>query len=76
MKILLSSYPELVKQFHKTKNGHLKPSQVSKGSNKRVWFICDFGHEYETKIQYRTGKGSGCPRCAGKKINDNVNLKS
>ena len=56
-------FPSIAKQWHPNKNSHLKPSQVSKGSNKRVWFICDFGHEYETKIQYRTGKGSRCPTC-------------
>jgi hypothetical protein len=54
--------PELAKQWHPTKNGGLTPNDVTKGSNKKVWWYCENGHEWEASIANRT-KGNGCPNC-------------
>ena len=40
MKKNLLDYPNLVKEFHPTKNGDLKPENVSYGSGKLIWWIC------------------------------------
>ena len=64
---LASQYPELARQWHPTKNGDLTPDQVSPGTRRKVWWICDKGHEYQSSVSSRT-HGSGCPVCAGKKI--------
>ena len=37
---------DLLKEWHVTKNNDLKPESVSYGSNKRVWWRCDKGHEW------------------------------
>lgn len=59
--------PKLAKEWHQPLNGELKPSQVSLGSNKKVWWRCADGHVWRTAIFARTKKrGSGCPVCAGK----------
>ena len=64
MKKFLSEYPELIKEWHPTKNGELKPSEVTFGSGKKVWWLCPKGHEYDSIISNRTGKNkSGCPHC-------------
>ena len=63
--------PELSKQWHPTKNGNLTPDDVTTGSNKKVWWQCEKGHEWEAAIKNRA-LGRGCPYCAGKKVcNDN-----
>ena len=69
MKKFLSSYPELVKEWHPTKNGDLTPEDFTYGSGKKVWWLCPKGHEWETKINKRTRKDkpTGCPNCSGKK---------
>ena len=56
--------PKLTKQWHPTKNGDLTPFEVSKGSNKKVWWKCPKGddHEWITYIANRA-KGKGCPFC-------------
>jgi len=65
--------PELIKQWHPTKNGHLSPSDVGPVSHKKVWWECDNGHEWEAVIGNRT-RGNGCPFCAGKKSSNENNL--
>jgi len=56
---------ELAKQWHPTKNGTLKPSDVTAGSTKKVWWLCPNNktHEWAAVIGNRTRKGYGCPKC-------------
>ena len=54
--------PNLVKEWHPTKNGNLKPSDVTPGSGKKVWWICETGHEWQAVI-YSRNRGSGCRLC-------------
>ena len=63
-------YPDLAKEWHPTRNGKLTPDEVSYGSNKSRWWICDEGHEWETAVCYRTLDRTGCPYCAGKRVTD------
>ena len=64
------AYPEVAKQLHPTKNGTLTANQIPKRWGKKVWWICDKGHEYEAVVSSRTGNtgGTGCPYCANIKI--------
>ena len=60
---LATTNPELIPQWHPTKNGELTPQKVSAGSNKKVWWLCKEGHEWQTYV-YTRAKGIGCPLCA------------
>lgn len=62
--------PNLAKEWHPSKNGALKPSDVGTGSNKRVWWKCDKGpdHEWEVLINSRYHFNSGCPFCSGRRV--------
>ena len=60
--------PELASQWHPTKNGALTPQDVTVGSNKKVWWQCEKGHEWKTEISHRGLRGTGCPICSGHKI--------
>ncbi|MCK9577486.1 MAG: zinc-ribbon domain-containing protein [Clostridia bacterium] len=59
--------PELAAQWHPTKNGNLTPNMVKPQSNKKAWWICPLGHEWEAIISSRTC-GNGCPICSGDKV--------
>lgn len=59
---LLSKNPGLSQQWHSDKNGGLTPNDVLPNSNKRVWWICKNGHEWEARIADRT-RGGNCPYC-------------
>ncbi len=57
-------YPKLAEEWHPTKNGELTPKQVTLGSNKKVWWLCAKGHEWQAVISQRS-YGAGCPYCSG-----------
>ena len=58
--------PTLAKEWNYEKNHGLTPMDVLPKSNKRVWWKCSQGHEWETVISNRTS-GRGCPECAKQK---------
>lgn len=60
------------------KNAELDPTKISYGSTKKVWWICDKGHEWQAPVKNRTKeKPSGCPYCSHRKILKGFNdLKS
>ena len=64
---LASRNPKLAAEWHPTKNGTLTPYMVMEKSNKKVWWQCAYGHEWEASISSRSA-GSGCPYDAGKKV--------
>ena len=65
---LVDRYPEIVKEWHPTKNGDLKPESLTYSSGRKVWWKCSKGHEWEAVINSRTGSGRGCPICANQKV--------
>ena len=64
---LATTHPELCKQWHPTKNGKLTFNDISFGSQRKVWWRCDKGHEWQAAMQVRN-RGVGCPYCRGKKV--------
>jgi hypothetical protein len=60
-------YPELAREWHPFKNGQLTPDKVTPCSNKKVWWKCNKGHEWQGVIGNRNYKSSGCPYCAGRR---------
>ena len=74
MKKYLSSYLELVKEWHPTMNGDLTPENVTYGSKKKIWWLCSNGHEFESMPNSRTSRKSGCGYCSGRKLSEKNNL--
>lgn len=60
---ILLSNPVLASEWNYEKNGRLKPEHFMINSNKKVWWKCSKGHEWQTKISDRN-KGNGCPYCS------------
>ena len=60
---LAEKAPDLVKEWHSSRNSDLKPSHVGFKSHKKVWWICSEHHEWEARIDSRTS-GNGCPFCS------------
>jgi uncharacterized Zn-finger protein len=56
--------PDLASEWHPTKNGELTPRDVKPGTEKKVWWLCADGHEWESRGDHRS-RGSGCPYCSG-----------
>lgn len=58
---LLEAFPDIAKQW--SKRNLLKPQEVTHCSDKRVWWVCEYGHEWEQTVANRTKNKSGCPIC-------------
>ena len=66
---LATTNPELAKQWHSTKNGKLKPTDItSKSTAYNIWWRCDKGHEWQAKPGARTSNGRGCPVCSNQSV--------
>ena len=61
------THPQLAAEWHPTKNGDLRAENVTAGSNKKVWWQCQSGHEWQATVSNRA-LGRGCPYCANKKV--------
>jgi len=72
---LQSINPELSKEWHPVKNGSLTPMDVTTGTHKKVWWICSKGHEWQARVNSRSG-GNGCPCCARKVVCDDNCLQT
>ncbi|OMP68693.1 zinc-ribbon domain-containing protein [Domibacillus epiphyticus] len=59
---LAFTHPDIAAEWDYNKNKGLVPELVTKGSHKKVWWICKKSHSYEAFIYSRTG-GRGCPDC-------------
>jgi len=65
---LQTLFPDLVKEWNYEKNGELKPTMVTANTNKKVWWKCEKGHEWQASVYTRTTNQGGCPYCGGLKV--------
>jgi hypothetical protein len=68
----LAKHVNLVKEIHK-KNGVCDPCKIAQFSHKKLWWLCELGHEWKAEIASRVS-GQGCPFCKRKKPTSANNL--
>ena len=56
----------LAREWNTDKNNGLQPSQVMPYTNRKVWWLCQKGHEWKATVSDRSD-GKGCPFCSGKR---------
>jgi DNA-directed RNA polymerase subunit RPC12/RpoP len=67
MSNLVELFPEIAAEW--SPKNSFSAASVSYGSRKSVWWVCSkCQHEYEKRVDTRTGRGVGCPQCAGRKL--------
>jgi hypothetical protein len=69
----VAGYPQLVAEWHPTKNIDLYPHEVRYASNLSIWWKCKKGpdHEWRASANVRTRSGAGvqpCPFCSGRRV--------
>ena len=64
---LQTFYPKIAEEWNYDKNGSLLPSMVAINSNKKIWWKCKRGHEWQAIIYSRVN-GNNCPYCSGQKV--------
>jgi len=70
---LQTDNPFLAKEWNYEKNGGLLPVDVTANSDKKVWWKCDKGHEWQATIGSRNSRGHRCPYCSGRYAIKGVN---
>ncbi len=75
---LVTLYPEVAKEWHRERNGSLRPEDVSEGSSRLVWWRCqsDPKHEWKCRIVERTHRHNSCPFCSGRLVTDENRLST
>lgn len=64
---LQTKNPLLAAEWHPTKNGDLKPNNITANNGKKVWWLGKCGHEWEAIVSGRN-KGRQCPYCTNEKL--------
>ncbi len=72
---LATTNPELLNEWNYEKNNSIGvyPYNVTKGSEKKVWWICPECKETYEAFLYSKKELVGCPYCSGKKFKKGVN---
>ena len=63
---LATTNPELLLEWHPTKNSDITPLNITSRSYKKVWWQCSQKHEWKAVVNQRS-QGSRCPYCSNKK---------
>jgi hypothetical protein len=60
---IVNTHPDLISEWDYNKNGTLMPENVTRGSNKKVWWICkNCNNSFQCVIDKRT-RGTNCGKC-------------
>ena len=65
---LATTHPALLTEWDFFSNSTVDPREISKGCNKKVWWVCSKGHHYEATVNSRAITGNGCPYCSGHRV--------
>lgn len=57
----------LLSEWNYEKNKGILPQELTISSGKKVWWICEKGHEWQARVSNRN-RGNGCPYCANKRV--------
>lgn len=69
---LATTHPDLLREWDFEKND-LLPSQIVKGSAKKVWWKCQAeGHSWHASVNSRV-RGNNCPICSNQIVVKNIN---
>lgn len=63
---LATTHPQIAAEWCYGRNEGFSPETVHGGSMRYAWFRCGFGHEWRTRISFRTTRNTGCPYCANR----------
>jgi hypothetical protein len=59
---MVDTRPELLREWHPSRNPNLRARDVFTNHPDKVWWICELGHEWEATVRLRL-TGKGCPVC-------------
>ena len=67
-------HPEVASQWSPRNEYTLE--EVSRGSDRRPWWRCSVGHEWQTTVLSRVALRTGCPFCSGRRVTPETSLRT
>ncbi len=65
---LAEANPELASEWDNDKNGRLTPTDIARGSGRKVWWKCrEHQHSWQASVNNRMS-GNGCPFCSNQLV--------
>lgn len=64
---LAEEHPEILSKWDYNKNS-ISPYNITSGSHKRIWWICESGHSWQIAIDDKVRYKINCPYCDNKKV--------
>jgi hypothetical protein len=61
-------FPQFENEWDFEKNKDFDFYQLTCGSKKKIWWVCEKGHRYQSTVWARAIRGSGCPYCNRNKM--------
>lgn len=73
---LANTHPDLLEEWHPTKNKSINPEEITAGSSKKsIWWICQKNEAHIWKaFPSERNRGRGCPYCTGRRVDVTNNL--
>jgi hypothetical protein len=72
---LATEFPEIAAQWHPILNNNVIPEQVLPKSDKKPYWLCEYGHIWQASVGNRTGPNkTGCPNCNSNIPTENYNF--
>lgn len=65
---IATTHPLFAEEWHPTKNGEIKPTMLTANSGKEVWWLCNCGHEWKSRVIDRTQGTMHCQNCSSNKL--------
>lgn len=66
-------FPRVAAEWHPTKNRPLTASQVMPFAERKVWWRCREGHDWDAAVSHRSS-GEGRPYCSGHRVSPTNSL--
>ena len=63
---LQTRYPDIAREWDYEMNSPLKPTNVTPGSQKKIWWRCSYGHKYQCFIGDKVTTQRKCPYCTNR----------
>ena len=65
---LQTAIPQIADKWNYKKNFPMTPDLIAPKSNKKFWWICKYGHEFESAVYQFVINIDQCPYCSNKKV--------
>ena len=73
LRLLKDTHPEYFKMLHPEHNTHIDINSLAERSNKKVYWLCEKGHEYVRSVDKQITNNSPCPICSGRLLAKGIN---